>query len=63
MAGIQSGDLVIALDDRDLDSPKDMIRELGRHKPGDTVRLVVIRENKPYQVKLTFARRGDLVQN
>lgn len=60
-AGIKPGDVVTRLDDRELRSVRDMLRELGRHRPGETVPLVVIRKGTAYKAELTFGRRGDLM--
>ncbi len=60
-AGILKGDVVVSMDSRELITPKDMIRELGRYKPGETVKLVIMRDGQMYQAPLTFGRRGDLM--
>ena len=60
-AGIQPGDVITHMDSRSLRSVRDMLRELGRHRPGETVPLVVVRKGTAYKADLTFGRRGDLM--
>ncbi len=61
-AGLQLGDLVTHLGERRVSNPRDMLRELGRHHPGESVDLVVIRKGTSYKAPLKLGRRGDLVQ-
>ena len=60
-AGIRPGDVITHMDSRGLRSVRDMFRELGRHRPGETVPLVVLRKGTAYKADLTFGRRGDLI--
>ena len=60
-AGIRPGDVITYMDSRGLRSVRDMLRELGRHRPGETVPLVVLRKGTAYKADLTFGRRGDLM--
>ena len=62
-AGLQIGDLVTQMGDRRINSPQDMIRELGRHRPGEKVNLTVIRQGTPYKAPITLGRRGDVAQS
>lgn len=60
-AGLQEGDLITDMGERRLNGVKDMIRELGRLRPGKKVDLKVIRSGQAYKAELTPGRRGDLV--
>lgn len=60
-AGIKPGDVITHMDSRSLRSVRDMLRELGRHRPGETVPVVVVRKGTAYKADLTFGRRGDLM--
>lgn len=60
-AGIRPGDVITHMDSRNLRSMRDMLRELGRHRPGETVPVVVVRKGTAYKAALTFGRRGDLM--
>ncbi len=61
-AGIRPGDVVTHMDGRVLRSVRDLLRELGRFRPGDTVTLIVQRKGASYTSKLTFGRRGDMLK-
>ena len=60
-AGIKPGDVITHMASRSLRSVRDMLRELGRHRPGETVPVVVVRKGTAYKADLTFGRRGDLM--
>lgn len=62
-AGIRPGDVIRKLDNHRLLSTRDMLRELGRFRPNETVLLEVQRRGVSYHAKLTFARRGDILSN
>jgi S1-C subfamily serine protease len=52
------GDLIIAIDGREVKSFGDMLSFLLNNKsPGDTVRLTIIRENREMEVNLTLGKR------
>lgn len=60
-AGIKPGDVITHMDNRNLRSVRDILRELGRHRPGETVPVVVVRKGTAYKAELTFGKRGDLM--
>ena len=47
------GDVIVQLDDAPIESDRDLLRSLDQKKPGDTVRLTVVR--------LTEQRNGELL--
>jgi len=53
-AGLQIGDVILEVDDRKINAPKDIIRVIdeGLHKVGDIVKLKVLRENKSMDIQL-----------
>jgi S1-C subfamily serine protease len=51
-AGIRAGDIVVAIDGRRVETQSDLRRELFRKKPGDSVRVEVVREGRQH---LTFS--------
>ncbi|MBC8256550.1 MAG: trypsin-like peptidase domain-containing protein [Candidatus Marinimicrobia bacterium] len=55
-AGLQIGDVILAVDNRKINSPKDIIRVIdeGLHKVGDIVTLTILRENKSIDIELTL---------
>lgn len=57
-AGLQPGDLIVRMSERSIETRHDMIRELGRHKPGEEAEIVVVRRGQPYKAKIVFVRLG-----
>jgi S1-C subfamily serine protease len=53
-AGVQSGDVVISVDDVPIQKSADLLEQIGRHRPGDQVSVTVNRNGKEmtYEVKL-----------
>ena len=55
-AGLQIGDVILAVDNRKINSPKDIIRVIdeGLHKVGDNVTLTILRESNSIDIQLTL---------
>ena len=55
-AGLQIGDVILAVDNRKINSPKDIIRVIdeGLHKMGDNVTLTILRESNSIDIQLTL---------
>ena len=55
-AGLQIGDVILAVDNRKINSPKDIIRVIdeGLHKVGDNVTLTILRERNSIDIQLTL---------
>jgi len=62
-AGIRSGDVITAVDGREVATPKDLARAIGEMAPGKEVTVTLMRGGKPEEVKLTLGRlpEGDKV--
>lgn len=61
-AGLEVGDVIIALDGQDISDATDLTTQLARMQPGDDVELTIIRESTPRTATLTlgeFARPED----
>jgi serine protease Do len=56
-AGLQPGDVVIAVNDKAVDSAADLRNEVGLKRVGDVVKLRIIREGKQRSVTATVAER------
>lgn len=54
-AGLKEGDIITGLEDRKIETMTQLISSLFRYRPGDTVKLTVIRNNRTmtFSVKLT----------
>lgn len=58
-AGLKAGDVLVAMDERKLDTLQDLSDELARSKPGQTVRLRLLRDDRPMEVDVTLTERKD----
>jgi membrane-associated protease RseP (regulator of RpoE activity) len=58
-AGLRSGDVIIRFGDQKVESIYDYMDALNRYKPGDTVTVVVLRDGKEMELKLTLEARSD----
>ncbi len=57
--GLQAGDVIVAVDGRDIDEATQVRDEILNNKPGDQVRITVIRKGEERTLKITLGRRGD----
>ncbi len=53
-AGIEKGDVILNVDDVPVNSPSQLQEQIGKHHPGDVVKVLVKRDNKPKQFKVTL---------
>ena len=55
-AGLQIGDVILEVNSKKINSPKDIIRVIdeGIHKVGDVIKLTVIRQNDYIQIELVL---------
>ena len=58
-AGLQPGDLIIAVDGSPVEEIEAFVESMGSHKPGDEVSLTIIREGEEEQVQVTLAAHPD----
>lgn len=61
-AGLQSGDLILELDKRPIDTPLSMRTALQGKNPGDKVELKVQRGEEVYQCSLVLSNRPEMTQ-
>ena len=53
-AGIQSGDLILKLEDKTISSGEDLSAAIGAYKPGDKATLTIQRDGQEMTVEVTF---------
>lgn len=58
-AGLQQGDLVLAVDDTDVNERRVMYDAVRNHQPGDQITLKVLRNNRIYKVEVPAIRAED----
>ena len=56
-AGLQSGDVITAIDGKPVTGSDDLTMDVIAHQPGDTVTLDVVRNSSPTKVKVTLGQR------
>jgi Do/DeqQ family serine protease len=56
-AGLQSGDVVVAIDGKSVESPDDLTMDVISHTPGSSVTLDVVRNNQPMKINVTLGTR------
>jgi serine protease Do len=56
-AGIRVRDVIVAIDDSKVTSGADVLGQIGNRRPGDTVRLTVVRNGKRRTVEVELTRR------
>ena len=56
-AGLQQGDVITAIDGKQVSGSDELTMNVISHRPGETVTLDVVRNNKPMQVKVTLGQR------
>ena len=60
-AGLQSGDVITAIDGKKVDGPDDLTMDVISKTPGTTVTLDVMRNSQPTKVKVTLGQRPGAV--
>jgi putative serine protease PepD len=56
-AGLRAGDVLVRLDDTSLQAFPDLRALLDRHRPGDTLRLVYLRDGLDHETAVTLGAR------
>jgi hypothetical protein len=56
-AGFKAGDVMIEFDGKKIDNLYDFTYGLRQHKPGDTVRVKVLRDDKPVEADVLLTKR------
>ncbi len=54
--GIQEGDQLVAVDGQPVSAPAEVVRLIGRHKPGDRVTIVIRRDDEEQKLEVTLGR-------
>jgi len=58
-AGLRSGDVIVRFGEQKVENIYDYMDALNRYKPGDTVKVVVLRDGKEVELTLTLEARSD----
>ena len=57
-AGLQAGDVILAINGEAVDNSSELLREIAAQKPGSTVKLVVWRDGKEKDISVKLGERG-----
>jgi hypothetical protein len=57
-AGMKAGDIIVRFDETEIADLQAMTNALRAHKPGDHVKITVLRDGKEVVVSATFGKRG-----
>lgn len=55
--GLQPGDVIVHIDDRQVHSPGELVEAVGHHKPGDRIHVVYYRMGKRRETQVALGRR------
>lgn len=58
-AGLKSSDVIVGLDDKPVKSSDELVRSIGMRRPGETVKLSLIREGKERSLSVKLGERPD----
>ncbi len=60
-AGIEEGDVIISIEDKEVNSVSELLGEVGEHRPGDVIDVEVKRnrKTKTYRITLTDSRGNE----
>lgn len=53
-AGLRAGDVILAVENEEIDSPESLRRAVRDHEPGDAVDLRIVRDGRPETVTVTL---------
>ena len=58
-AGLKEGDVILSVDGKDVNAANELQSTIARQHPGDVVTLVIVREGKRLEKKVTLRPRSD----
>ena len=61
-AGLQQYDVVVKIDGEEIKTAEDLQKLVGKKKPGDKLKLDIVRNGKPVQVTVTVGDRNEALQ-
>ncbi len=55
--GVKSDDVIKAIDEKEMKAPADVLKFIGEKKPGDKVKITVLREGKELEIEVSLEGR------
>jgi len=62
-AGLKAGDIVVAIDGRNIKDGDDLVNEIASRRPGSSVRIGYLRDGKPADTTVTIGDRDKVFAN
>jgi Do/DeqQ family serine protease len=65
-AGIKTGDVIVKIDNATINDWPALLEQVGRHRPGDAVKVTYMRDDKEYNTTATLKNRSgntDVIKN
>jgi S1-C subfamily serine protease len=59
VAGLQEGDVIVAIDETEIETMEQLTRELFSYKPGDQVTISIYRDKKKTELELTLGTNNE----
>ncbi|HEU5051960.1 MAG TPA: PDZ domain-containing protein [Hanamia sp.] len=59
-AGLQKGDVIAKVDEKDINTPEDLRNAIQAHKPGDKVQISVLRNGKKKEIKVELGKEPSI---
>ncbi|MCS6978109.1 MAG: PDZ domain-containing protein [Gemmatales bacterium] len=56
-AGLQNGDVVVKVDGKEIADPAALVEAISARKPGDKIKLTVVRDGKEQEIEATLSER------
>lgn len=53
-AGMKAGDVIVAVERTRVARQEDLLTALAKHKPGDAITVVIVRDNRPMELSVTL---------
>jgi len=58
-AGFKQGDVLVEIENEKVKNERDLLVALNRHKPNDTVEIILMRAEEEIKLMITLSRRGE----
>lgn len=57
MAGVKAGDVITEIDNKSVNSKSELLEIIGRHRPGDKVDVVILRNGNSKKLTVSFQNK------
>lgn len=57
IAGVQTGDIITSINNKEVSRVRNVLENIASHKPGDKIKISLLRNGKPIDIELTATER------